>query len=66
MLHEHRLGELEERYIFSDYERVLRRVRGSRTGRDLLQLLVIVAREISELRKDLHDTPRSERESDRG
>ncbi len=66
MLHEQRLGDLEDMYLRGDYDRVLRRTGGSKTGRDLLQLLVIVAREISELRKNLHEIAQSEREPDRG
>lgn len=66
MLHEQRLEDLEDVYLRGDYGRVLRRTGGSKTGRDLLQLLVIVAREISELRKNLHEGPKTEREPDRG
>ncbi len=66
MFHEQRLGDLEDLYLHGDYDRVLRRTGGSKTGRDLLQLLVIVAREICELRKNLDETAKSEREPDRG
>jgi hypothetical protein len=58
LAHEHRLGELEDRYLLDDYDRVLRSVGGSRTGRDVLQLLIILARELLELRRQQHGTRR--------